>query len=86
MKAAKHGYLSSSHGQAVTPSKGATRKSDHLVLRADKSLLRDLEIREWGQPVALGAVFVCLLFSLFCLGSGSVCANRYSRRRRCGIG
>ncbi|KAB8077037.1 Snf7-domain-containing protein [Aspergillus leporis] len=57
MKAAKHGYLSSSHGQAVTPSKGATRKSDHLVLRADKSLLRDLEIREWGQPVALGAVF-----------------------------
>ncbi|KAE8346375.1 hypothetical protein BDV24DRAFT_80598 [Aspergillus arachidicola] len=55
-KAAKHGYISSSHGQLSTPSKGATRKSDHLILRADKSLLRDLEIPEWGQPVALGAV------------------------------
>ncbi|KAF7621300.1 hypothetical protein AFLA_011603 [Aspergillus flavus NRRL3357] len=55
-KAAKHGYISSSHGQLSTPSKGAMRKSDHLILRADKSLLRDLEIPEWGQPVALGAV------------------------------
>lgn len=40
------------------------RKSDHLILRADKSLLRDLEIPEWGQPVALGAVLVCLSFFL----------------------
>ncbi|GAB1210431.1 hypothetical protein APSETT445_009223 [Aspergillus pseudonomiae] len=55
-KAAKHGYISSSYGQPSTLSKGAKWKSDHLVLRADKSLLRDLEIPEWGQPVALGAV------------------------------
>ncbi|KAE8355250.1 Snf7-domain-containing protein [Aspergillus coremiiformis] len=55
-KAAKHGYISSTYGQASTPSKGAQRTRDHLILRADKSLLRDLEIPEWGQPVALGAV------------------------------
>lgn len=33
-------------------------KSDHLVLRTDDALLRELESPEWGRPVALGAVFV----------------------------
>ncbi|KAJ5811515.1 hypothetical protein N7474_007816 [Penicillium riverlandense] len=33
------------------------KKTDHLVLRTDESLLRDLESSEWGRPVALGAVF-----------------------------
>ncbi|KAF5866457.1 hypothetical protein ETB97_012009 [Aspergillus alliaceus] len=55
-KAAKYGYISSSHGEVSTPPKRANRKSDHLILHADRSLLRDLEIPEWGQPVALGAV------------------------------
>ncbi|RDH34076.1 hypothetical protein BDQ94DRAFT_22560 [Aspergillus welwitschiae] len=48
--AAKHGYIAP-HGSA---SKG---KANHLILRADESLLRDLEIPECGRPVALGAVF-----------------------------
>ncbi|RDH17233.1 SNF7 family protein [Aspergillus niger ATCC 13496] len=48
--AAKHGYIAP-HGPA---SKG---KANHLILRADESLLRDLEIPECGRPVALGAVF-----------------------------
>lgn len=38
------------------------KKTDHLILRTDESLLRDLELPEWGRPVALGAVFVGLLF------------------------
>ncbi|GLA44197.1 hypothetical protein AnigIFM63309_002633 [Aspergillus niger] len=48
--AAKHGYIAP-HGPA---SKG---KANHLILRADESLLRGLEIPECGRPVALGAVF-----------------------------
>ncbi|PWY70672.1 SNF7 family protein [Aspergillus eucalypticola CBS 122712] len=48
--AAKHGYIAP-HGPA---SKG---KANHLILRADETLLRDLEIPECGRPVALGAVF-----------------------------
>ncbi|GLA30271.1 hypothetical protein AnigIFM63326_008475 [Aspergillus niger] len=48
--AAKHGYIAP-HGPAL---KG---KANHLILRADESLLRDLEIPECGRPVALGAVF-----------------------------
>ncbi|KAI2899309.1 hypothetical protein CBS63078_7269 [Aspergillus niger] len=48
--AAKHGYIAP-HGPV---SKG---KANHLILRADESLLRDLEIPECGRPVALGAVF-----------------------------
>ena len=40
--------------------------SDHLILRVDHSLLRDLEIPEFGQPVALGTVIVWFLsFSLW---------------------
>ncbi|PWY87064.1 SNF7 family protein [Aspergillus sclerotioniger CBS 115572] len=51
--AARHGYIisSSSHGHP------SAQKTNHLVLRADESLLRDLEIPECGRPVALGAVF-----------------------------
>ncbi|PYI04327.1 SNF7 family protein [Aspergillus sclerotiicarbonarius CBS 121057] len=51
--AARHGYITSpsSHGHP------STNKTNHLVLRADESLLRDLEIPECGRPVALGAVF-----------------------------
>ncbi|OOF98360.1 hypothetical protein ASPCADRAFT_44255 [Aspergillus carbonarius ITEM 5010] len=51
--AARHGYIvpSSSHGHP------STNKTNHLVLRADEALLRDLEIPECGRPVALGAVF-----------------------------
>lgn len=37
---------------------GGRTKSDHLVLRTDDALLRELESPEWGRPVALGAVFV----------------------------
>ncbi|OJI80874.1 hypothetical protein ASPTUDRAFT_788380 [Aspergillus tubingensis CBS 134.48] len=48
--AAKHGYIAP-HGPA---SKG---KANHLILRADESLLRDLEIPGCGRPVALGVVF-----------------------------
>lgn len=32
--------------------------SSHLVLKANESLLRDLEVPELGQPVALGTVIV----------------------------
>ncbi|RAL14849.1 putative vacuolar sorting protein SNF7 family protein [Aspergillus homomorphus CBS 101889] len=53
--AAKHGHIHS--GPASTTSSAARRKADHLILRADESLLRDLEISECGRPVALGAVF-----------------------------
>ncbi|PYH96424.1 SNF7 family protein [Aspergillus ellipticus CBS 707.79] len=49
--AAKHGYIASSSGHT------STKSADHLVLRADESLLRDLELAESGRPVALGAVF-----------------------------
>lgn len=43
---------------------GARKKTDHLILRTDESLLRDLELPEWGRPVALGAVFVCCIMRL----------------------
>ncbi|KAL2011291.1 hypothetical protein VTN00DRAFT_4009 [Thermoascus crustaceus] len=36
---------------------GVRTKSDHLILRTDDALLRELESPEWGRPVALGAVF-----------------------------
>lgn len=52
-------------------------KSDHLVLRVDNSLLRDLEIPEFGRPVALAAVFVCFarlsLFLSLSLSKSSFC-------------
>lgn len=66
-RAAKRGYTSSrgvrvrSGSLASQKNAGPSRKkTDHLILRTDESLLRDLELPEWGRPVALGAVFVCL--------------------------
>lgn len=45
---------------------GGRTKSDHLVLRTDDALLRELESPEWGRPVALGAVFVRFIPHLIC--------------------
>ncbi|OQD74835.1 hypothetical protein PENDEC_c009G02915 [Penicillium decumbens] len=65
-RAAKRGYTSSrgvrvrSESTSQRNGNGAPRrkKTHHLILRTDESLLRDLELPEWGRPVALGAVFV----------------------------
>ncbi|KAJ6099259.1 hypothetical protein N7467_000794 [Penicillium canescens] len=68
-RAAKRGYTSSrgvrvrsgsnisakNDSSASPPAK--RKKTDHLILRTDESLLRDLESAEWGRPVALGTVF-----------------------------
>ncbi|RMJ22610.1 Snf7 family [Aspergillus sp. HF37] len=63
-RAARHGYLSPSHaaadglGPRAKDKHAPTRtKGNHLLLKADESLLRDLEIPELGVPVGLGAVF-----------------------------
>jgi charged multivesicular body protein 7 len=40
-----------------SPLQAQRKKTDHLILRTDESLLRDLESAEWGRPVALGTVF-----------------------------
>ncbi|KAF9892461.1 hypothetical protein FE257_001570 [Aspergillus nanangensis] len=58
-KAARQGYFSphGSHNTSTSPKIAHKPKTDHLVLRVDQSLLRDLELPEWGRPVALGAVF-----------------------------
>jgi charged multivesicular body protein 7 len=68
--AAKRGYTSSrgvrvrSGSSASQKNAGPSRKkTDHLILRTDESLLRDLELPEWGRPVALGAVFVSAMQS-----------------------
>ncbi|OJJ97191.1 hypothetical protein ASPACDRAFT_33110 [Aspergillus aculeatus ATCC 16872] len=53
--AAKHGYIHSTPSSSSSSS--AKPKANHLILRADETLLRDLEIPECGRPVALGAVF-----------------------------
>ncbi|KAJ5722327.1 hypothetical protein N7488_000362 [Penicillium malachiteum] len=62
--AAKRGYTSSRgvrvrSGSTMSQKNGPPqrKKTDHLLLRTDESLLRDLELPEWGRPVALGAVF-----------------------------
>ncbi|KAJ5611830.1 hypothetical protein N7528_008935 [Penicillium herquei] len=62
--AAKRGYTSSRgmrvrSGSTTSQKNGPPqrKKTDHLLLRTDESLLRDLELPEWGRPVALGAVF-----------------------------
>ncbi|EYE96526.1 putative vacuolar sorting protein SNF7 family protein [Aspergillus ruber CBS 135680] len=49
IKAARQGYISRGTGSGQV-------KTNHLVLKANESLLRDLEIPELGQPVALGTV------------------------------
>lgn len=51
IKAARQGYISRGAGAGQV-------KSNHLVLKANESLLQDLEIPELGQPVALGTVVV----------------------------
>ncbi|KAJ5900710.1 uncharacterized protein N7473_004780 [Penicillium subrubescens] len=63
-RAAKRGYTSSRGVRVRSGSIGSPKntdenkkKTDHLILRTDESLLRDLELPEWGRPVALGAVF-----------------------------
>lgn len=63
--AAKRGYTSSRgvrvrSGSTSSQKNSASRrkKTDHLILRTDESLLRDLELSDLGRPVALGAVFV----------------------------
>ncbi|KAF3384884.1 hypothetical protein F1880_002941 [Penicillium rolfsii] len=63
-RAAKRGYTSSRgvrvrSGSIGSPkvTDGNKKKTDHLILRTDESLLRDLESPEWGRPVALSAVF-----------------------------
>ncbi|KAJ5873953.1 uncharacterized protein N7529_002383 [Penicillium soppii] len=63
-RAAKRGYTSSRgvrvRSDSSVSASGATpagrKKTDHLILRTDESLLRDLESSEWGRPVALGTV------------------------------
>ncbi|KAJ5159641.1 uncharacterized protein N7482_006645 [Penicillium canariense] len=63
-RAAKRGYTSSRGVRVRSGSIGSSqsaagnrKKTDHLILRTDESLLRELELPEWGRPVALGAVF-----------------------------
>ncbi|CAI7630970.1 hypothetical protein N7533_003984 [Penicillium manginii] len=62
--AAKRGYTSSRGVRVRSGSTSSQRnsssrrkKTDHLILRTDESLLRDLELSDLGRPVALGAVF-----------------------------
>jgi charged multivesicular body protein 7 len=60
--AARRGRISNT-GEAVRRglsdgSQHERKKRDHLVLRTDITLLKDLEIPEFGRPVALGSVFV----------------------------
>ncbi|BCS19827.1 putative vacuolar sorting protein SNF7 family protein [Aspergillus puulaauensis] len=52
-KAARNGYIST-HSHDAT---GQRRKANHLSIKVDENLVRDLENPEWGRPVALGAVF-----------------------------
>ncbi|KAL4787995.1 Snf7-domain-containing protein [Aspergillus varians] len=61
-KAARNGYISAhsltrNTGDGDGPTSTHRRKANHLSLKVDEELLRDLESPEWGRPVALGAVF-----------------------------
>lgn len=51
----------------VLPAKG--NGSDTLLLSTGQSLLRSLETKEWGVPLALGAVIVRGLYLLWCPGA-----------------
>ncbi|KAJ9291272.1 hypothetical protein DTO021C3_1072 [Paecilomyces variotii] len=57
--AARAGQLSSSRSTLGSGGGGERqrKKTDHIVLRADETLLRELESPEWGRPVALASVF-----------------------------
>ncbi|KAL4807573.1 Snf7-domain-containing protein [Aspergillus unguis] len=57
-KAARDGYISStSISRRNSDGTVQRRTANHLTVKADESLLRELEIAELGRPVALGAVF-----------------------------
>ncbi|KAL4916571.1 Snf7-domain-containing protein [Aspergillus aurantiobrunneus] len=57
-KAARNGYIySHSHSRNINDGSVQRRKANHLTLKVDEGLVRDLESSEWGRPVALGAVF-----------------------------
>ncbi|GAQ06114.1 hypothetical protein ALT_3435 [Aspergillus lentulus] len=55
-RAARRGYASTSLCRESSSTTGTAVQSDHLILRTDDSLLRALEIPEYGRPVAIGAV------------------------------
>ncbi|EAW19239.1 putative vacuolar sorting protein SNF7 family protein [Aspergillus fischeri NRRL 181] len=55
-RAARRGCISTSPSREPSSATGTAIQSDHLILRTDDSLLRALEIPEYGRPVALGAV------------------------------
>ncbi|CEL08822.1 hypothetical protein ASPCAL11967 [Aspergillus calidoustus] len=57
VKAARNGYIASSSGSSPGSEAAQKRKSNHLVLRVDDGLVRDLESPQLGRPVALGSVF-----------------------------
>ncbi|KAL3474004.1 Snf7-domain-containing protein [Aspergillus californicus] len=53
-KAAREGYI---HSRSQQGPEAGKRKCNHLALRVDEGLVRDLESAEWGRPVALPGVF-----------------------------
>jgi charged multivesicular body protein 7 len=55
-RAARRGFVSTSLSRERSSTDATTVQSDHLILRTDDSLVRALEIPEYGRPVALGAV------------------------------
>ncbi|KAL3496259.1 Snf7-domain-containing protein [Aspergillus germanicus] len=57
VKAARNGYIASSSSSSPGSGTAQKRKSNHLVLRVDDGLLRDLESPQLGRPVGLGSVF-----------------------------
>ncbi|KAL3444941.1 Snf7-domain-containing protein [Aspergillus insuetus] len=57
VKAARNGYIASSSSSSPGSGAAQKRKSNHLVLRVDDGLLRDLESPQLGRPVGLGSVF-----------------------------
>ncbi|KAF7170056.1 hypothetical protein CNMCM5623_002624 [Aspergillus felis] len=55
-RAARRGFVSTSPSRESSSRTATAVQSDHLLLRTDDSLIRALEIPEYGRPVALGAV------------------------------
>ncbi|GIJ89346.1 hypothetical protein Asppvi_008284 [Aspergillus pseudoviridinutans] len=55
-RAARRGFVSASPSRESSSTTATAVQSDHLMLRTDDSLIRALEIPEYGRPVALGAV------------------------------
>lgn len=81
IRAGRHGYLSSTrpaaaaaNGHRPKDEQAATRtRGNHLLLKVDPSLLRDLEIPELGVPVGLGAVFVRFLLLICSFARRPLC-------------